>query len=141
MNLKKQNDLFEKKYLSKTDNVFEAVNMLSQDAYAIYHTYEGKLLKSECLTCAITGRLPENISKRKTLLEIEATYRSKYIREALCEIDDIDVRKSVFVTLNTSIENKFLSYRYLSGMSDGQKARVKVISNMIWYNLYQEKGE
>lgn len=140
MNLVDSNRLFEDQYLSQTSNTFEAINMWVKDSKQIEAKYQNRLSSNESLSSALTQKVPDNLDRRKLVKDVESQYIDRYIREALSQIDDKDVRISVLQTLNRSRSEKNLVFVYLDILSDFQKSRVRIISRLIWYNLYPKKG-
>ena len=140
MNLVDSNRLFEDQYLSQTSNTFEAINMWVKDSKQIEAKYQNRLSSNESLSSALTQKVPDNLDRRKLVKDVESQYIDRYIREALSQIDDKDVRISVLQTLNHSRLEKNLVFVYLDILSDFQKSRVRIISRLIWYNLYPKKG-
>lgn len=141
MGLDKANRLFRSKYMDSQNNVFDAVNMWAHDATKLEAQYQGRLSSSESLTSCLTSNLPQDIDRRKIVRDSEQLYISRYIKEALTQIDDKDVRLSVLQTLNKSMSENNLTFIYLDILTDSQRSRVRVLSRLIWYNLYPEKGK
>ena len=134
------NKLFEEKYLSKTDNVFEAVNMWAKEASNVYNQFSGSLSNSESLDYALTSNLPENYFNRIPKSEVSTNYIKLYVREALQNVDDKKVKFYVLCSIKKSQLNKNLVFIYDKSLSPSRKARVRVLSKLIWYNLYPEEG-
>ena len=141
MNLHEQNKLFEAKYLKDTDNVFEAINSWSNDANNLYSQLNGVISNSESLTYSLTSEIPKHIYQRIPISKVDLRYEYLYIQEALTQVEDKKVKISVIFTLKQSKLEKNLVFVYIDGMSASQKARVRVLSRLIWYNLYPEKGK
>ena len=139
-NLVDQYKLFEDKYLHNTDNVFEAINSMCEDANKLHSQYGGIISHKECLTSVLTESLPEDLEKRKLVATANNRYMQSYIDNALAEVDDIRVKSSVQITLKVSQVNKNLVFQYLQNLTKSQKARVRILSRVIWNNLYV-KGE
>lgn len=141
MSLDKDYELFQSKYLEDTDNVFEAINTWSKDARALKSQTQGRISNSEALSSALTDTLPKNLNERLSVPRAEYAYVIRYIKESLSQIDDKLVKGSVAQTLNTSMSRKHLVFLYLGNLSEAQKARVRIVSKLIWYNLYSTKGQ
>lgn len=141
MSLDKANKLFQSKYMDSQNNVFDAINMWVNDATKLKSQYQGRLSSSESLTSCLTSSLPQNIDRRIVVKDSEQLYISRYIKEALTQIDDKDVKLSVLQTLNKSRSENNLTFIYLDILTDSQRSRVRVLSRLIWYNLYPEKGK
>lgn len=140
MSIVEYNKLFETKYMQTCDNVFEALNLWSQDAKTLEHKTRSLLSSNEALNACLDSKLPDNFNQRILISRAEKMYIDRYIKEALSQIDDIDVKKSVCYTLIKSRQLDNLVFVYLDNLSTSQKSRVRIISRMVWYNLYSTKG-
>ena len=123
------------------DNVFDAINSWVKDSEKIKAQTENRVSNAESLTSAVFGKLPSNTFKRKRVIDMENSYVERYIREEVAQIDDIQVRYSVLGSLSTSIKQKNLVFKYLDALTPAQRARVRVISKLVWYNLYPEEEQ
>lgn len=141
MSLAYQNKLFVDKYMNNTDNIFEAVNNLICDSNKVANQYHGMLSSSESLSYTLTDSFPTNFNSRIPILLIESKYIKQYINESLSYINDVDVKKSVILSIKNSLLNKKLEFWYCKNLSLGQKSRVKIISRLIWNNIYPLKGK
>ena len=140
MSLSYQNLLFESKYASKSDSIFESINNYCAEANKLYSRYGGILSHKECLISTLTGELPEDLEHRKLVITSDASYFKAYVNSALSEVDDSKVKSSVQISLKASQSEHNLVFHYLEGLSESQKSRVRILSKMIWNNLYL-KGE
>lgn len=136
MSIVDRNKEFQNQYIANCDNVFEALNSYSRDALELKENSDGKLSDSECLSCIVTDKLPDNLKHRIKVEVAETEYIKNYIYKALADVDDVKVKRCVIVSLATSRKHHNLTYQYQHGLSDGQKSRVRVLCNMIWYSLY-----
>lgn len=140
LSLDKENVLFENKYLDQTDNVFEAINTWYDESCKLNSKYQGRLLDSEALSYSLIDKIPDDVNCRKFVKFSESSYKFKYIEEALNQIDDKDIKLAVNKSLYKSIKEKNLVFDYLKILTEAQKARVRIICRMVWYNLYPKKG-
>lgn len=140
MNVIEQNIEFQKQYESKASSVFEAINMWADDANTLNRKYDGRLEPCECLETALTGKLPDDFDSRQLVKLCEIKYVAKYIQAELDQIDDILVKNSVKFSIEATIFAKNLVYKYNNNLSNGQKARVRIITRMLWNNLCNKKG-
>lgn len=139
MSITESNQLFESQYLNNTDNIFEAINHYASDANKLCNQTQNRLNKSEALTSILTKKLPDDISKRRVVEIAEHTYADKYIKQALADIDDGNIRKHVYESLIQSQYTSNLVYVYGSGLSSSEKSRIRILCNMIWSSLYPRK--
>ncbi len=136
MSLDHKNRLFETRYNSKYENTFEAVKHWYDDAQRLKRISNNKLSNSEALNAALTGKLPQNYISRRSIDLAESEYIDRYIREAVSQIDSIDIQKSVLVSMNISRKNRKLIFAYSSKLTSSEKSRVRIIDRLIWYNLF-----
>ena len=135
MSLDYQNKLFKEKYLSKTDNLFEADNMYIDDANKLYNQHEGLLSNSECLKSSLIEKLPADLYDRIPVKHSELNYTNLYVKEILNQVDDKYVKQSVYLSIKRSIYEKCLSFVYVKNMTESQQSRTRVVCRLIWYNL------
>lgn len=140
MNVLEQNIEFEKQYTSKCKSTFEAINMWANDANKLNEKYQGRLEPCECLETALTGELPDDFDDRQLVKLCEVRYVYKYIQAELDQIDDEAVKVSVKFSIEAIIFSKNLVFKYRETLSEGQKARVRIITRMLWNNLCDKKG-
>ena len=140
MNLHEETKAFYDKYMNQTNNVFDAINLWVDESNSLNSKYLNKLSDAEALSSVLNGKLPENINNRKVVKEVEANYASRYIDEVLSEIDDNLIKISIMKSLDLSKLKKNLVFKYADGLSRAQKARVRIVCKLIWYNLYPMKG-
>lgn len=140
MDVIEQNIRFQEQYESNCKSTFEAINLWARDANALNRKYEGRLEPCECLETSLTGKLPDDFSKRKLVKLCEVRYVYKYINEELSQIYDKQVKVSVKWSIEKTIYEQKLQFLYFRDMSNGQKARVRIIVRMLWGNLCKKKG-
>jgi len=141
LSLLESNKLFEDKYLSENENIFEAINIWSNDSEKLKAKYQNRLSSNEALSAILNGNLPDNLDRRIMVRDSEKRYADRYIQEALTQIDDYDIKVSVSQSMSCSRSENHLVFVYLDSLTEAQKARVRVISRLIWYNLYPTKGK
>lgn len=140
MSIPEKNDKFYRKYLAQTDNVFEAINKWTADSNKIYTKYQGLLNNVEALNAALTSKLPDNLKYRIPVKLSSDIYVFKYIRESLNYVDDILVKQSVLISMRNSISKNCLVVTYVGRLTEGQKARIRILCNMLWYTLTVERN-
>lgn len=140
MNFVEYNKVFLDKYVDEETDIFQAVNIWAKDANDLYSQLNGVISKSEALSSVLSGTLPENLNSRSPIQSSEKAYIRNYVKQVLSAVDDKKVQLYVVKTINKSYVEKNLVFIYGSDLSSGQKARVRILSKLIWYNLYPEKG-
>lgn len=114
--------------------------MWANDANKLNEKYQGRLEPCECLETALTGELPDDFNGRQLVKLCEARYVYKYIQAELDQLDDESVKVSVKFSIEATIFAKNLVFKYRETLSEGQKARVRIITRMLWNNLCDKKG-
>lgn len=140
MNVIDQNIAFQNKYESKCSSTFEAINKWADDANKLNDKYQGRLEPCECLETALTGELPDDFDNRQLVKLCEVRYVYRYIQAELTQIDDEAVKVSVKFSIEATIFDKNLVFKYRNNLSEGQRARVRIITRMLWNNLCDKKG-
>ena len=116
----------------KCGNRYAAIQAISNKAHDNIVSCNGELSASRCITWALYGEKPEYVSRRDS-------YIKEYIYQALCTIDDIDIRDAVEQSMRDSLIRKHLVYNYDNISDTYKQSRIRVICRMIWYSLYPEK--
>ena len=139
MSLDEQNKLFYTKYIKPNETEFDAINRLANQANEVISNTNYILDSSEALTYCLTHEFPSNMNGRISLRQARNKYLFSYVKNSVSQIEDTDVRNSVIQTVNKSLIKNKLEFVYIN-LSKGQKSRVRIISRMLWYNLYPELG-
>ena len=122
-------------------DVFASINQWAKDANSVTSRTYDRIGHNEALSSCLTQQLPENLHKRRRVKDMEHLYVERYVREAISQIDDPAVRYSVLTTINASRAEKNLVFKYHDNLTKAQKARVRVISKLVWYNLYPKENK
>ena len=85
-------------------------------------------IESRLISWVITGEMPPKGIHVNIDPELAA------IEDFLCYISSEDIRKSVMISYNMSVQNRHLVYRYIRGLDEFERARVRVLLRMIWYS-------
>ena len=112
----------------KLGSKYLAINYVSNLARKLKTSVNNNVLESQAITWALTGNKPE-ITVRPNYIDYSS------LDELSCYVDDIDVCESVRMSYSQSLKEKHLLYRYKEGISNHQKARVRILVKMIWYNM------
>lgn len=119
---------------------FDAIHIISNRARKLSDSVEGVIQQSEALSWAVTDKKPKNLKHRTSVRELnnliyhpESYYKEQYLEDLLTEVEDFYVRESVRESFQLSTESGHLNYRYINGISDENKSRVRILTNMVWY--------
>lgn len=112
----------------KLGSKYLAINYVSTLARKLKKSVDDCISESEAITWALTGEKPE-IRKKTNYIDYSS------LDEVLCYVDDVDVCESVRMSYMKSLKEKHLLYRYKEGINYYQKARVRILVRMVWYNM------
>ena len=124
--------------VDKLGDVYSATIYIAKEARRRAEATDNLLLHSEAISWVITGEKPSILSTVDNL-PTKDNYIQSQVNETLKYIDDLGVAESVKLSINSSISNKHLIYIYKDVPNDHQQARVRVLTNMLWYNLHFDK--
>ena len=104
---------------------------VSNQARSLADRSGNSILHSEAISMVLKGEQTDIISDDELIDE----YESKYIKELFMYIDDKDIKDAVYDSFYDSKLKKNLVYVY-NNISDAyKKARVRILTRMLWYNL------
>ena len=135
MNFKSDNEHFNEIVSKFNGNRYQAVQYIQKQSRKLLEYTDNRITDSEAITWVLTGEKPDYES-RKTFNEITAKYEDAYVDEILCYIDDKQVCESIRLSISKSKKSKNLVYRYAKGLDESKKSRVRVVTRIIWYNLF-----
>lgn len=135
MNHKKDSECFDAITKQFNGNRYAALSYVQQKARNYLKETDNLILDSEAVTWALRGERPE-IADRQTYSQVKRRYATSYIEEVLCYVDDLDVKRSVRKSIKASRSNQNLVYVYEGELSDSRSARVRILTNIIWNELY-----
>lgn len=120
-----------RRYLETSDNLYGEVMQVVSKARKLSAQYSNRILHSEAITSVIHGTQPDI----QHLLDIESEFESRYIRDVFCYIDDKELCNAVYDSFYASREKNNLIYVYNSITEPNRKARIRVLTRMLWYKL------
>lgn len=121
----------------KLGSPFAAVNFVAKSARARRQSVDNRILESEAITWVVTGIQPK---LRNKMPDINQLGNVSYLDEVLSYVDDEQVVESVRASYCESTKAHHLIYCYHNSLDDNRKARVRVLTRMVWYNIRQEGG-
>lgn len=126
-----------RKQLETSTTVYSDVMQVVRQARRLANKYDNMILHSEAITHVINHTLPD-----KTLLtKNNHDYDAQLLKEAFCYIDDQDICNAVYDSFYESNKRKNLIYIYNGITDESIKSRVRVITRMLWYQIYPYKGD
>lgn len=115
------------KHLERSPNRYAEVKAIANKAKQIADMYDGQMFHSEAITCAMTEHLPKYDYKQlDSKLDL-------LIKDMFCETEDSDVKFAVYDSLMLSRKKHYLIYVYNNIEEAGRQARVRVLTNLLWY--------
>ena len=135
MNHKKDSECFDAITKQFNGNRYAALSYVQRKARNYLKETDNLILDSEAVTWALRGERPE-IADRRRYSQVKRRYATSYIEEVLCYVDDLDVKRSVRKSIKASRSNQNLVYVYEGELSDSRSARVRILTNIIWNELY-----
>ena len=120
-----------RRQLETADNPYEEVMNVVSKARELSAQYNNKILNSEAITNIIHGTLPDI----QYLSDLESEFESRYIRDVFCYIDDKELCDAVYDSFYASKKKNNLIYVYNSISEPNRRARIRVLTRMLWYKL------
>lgn len=120
-----------RRQLETADNPYEEVMNVVSKARELSTQYNNKILHSEAITNVIHGTLPDI----QYLSDLESEFESRYIRDVFCYIDDKELCDAVYDSFDASKKKNNLIYVYNSISEPNRRARIRVLTRMLWYKL------
>ncbi len=119
-----------RKKLEHCDNIYAEVCNVMNDARELSSEYDNKILHSQAITSVIHGIRPERSHR-----EYQDEYEANQIKNMFCCISDKEICDAVYDSFYDSKEQKHLIYVYNNIKDEPRKARVRVLTKMLWYKL------
>jgi hypothetical protein len=119
--------------LNNSSNIYSEVMSISKQARDVSKRSGDTLLHSEAISMVLKGDTTEFISDNEIIDEFE----SKYIKEMFMYIDDKEIKDAVYDSFYDSKKNHNLIYQYNDIIEPNRKARVRILTRMLWFNLVQ----
>ena len=123
-------DLEFRQKLDHSTSIYELVRNVAENARKLSEDTNNAILHSEALSY-ICRELEIDMSQFRKISD----YEERYIREQFCYIDDPAVKDSVRESFKRSKESGKLTFVYLNVSSKSKKARIRVLSRMLYYTL------
>lgn len=125
-------------YVDRLGDVYSATIYVAKEARRRAESTDNLILHSEAISWVISGEQPAILSM-KDKSPTEANSIRSQVNETLAYVEDLGVCESVKLSINSSISNKHLIYIYKDVPDSNQQARVRVLTNILWYTLNLDK--
>lgn len=123
-------DVFEY-YENLFGSKFAAVNYIAKKARMISEEYDERILDSEAITIAIDESRREYVESTHSIKESK-NEEDSIIESVLSLVSDTSVREAARLSIINSLYKQNLLYQYNKICDKNQKARVRVLTNMMW---------
>lgn len=120
-------------YINKLGNSYAAVNYIAKQAKKLASDNDNKILYSEAITWLLTGDKPK-VLDIILAREQKAHIHTDYIDDLLSLVDNPLICQSVRQSIKASKLCNHLIYFYTHLSDDNDKARVRILTRMVWYN-------
>lgn len=110
-------------------NRYAACMYVAKEARRRATACKDDVLDSESISWVLTGK--REIPSVSTQKKIEKWFANQY--DILNYVEDAQIRKSVTRSLGISKTLKHLTYAYEKSLNECEMARVRVLTNILWY--------
>lgn len=131
--MKYQNE-FEHEVNSCGGNRYEAINKLCRKARKLSASVNNTIKQMDSIHWALSNVPPSCLSEAHSI-----SYHEQIMQEYLCQVENESIANSVRTSFLQSVKIGHLVYVYQDDLSDYQEARVRIITNMLWYQLLEER--
>ena len=127
------------KYVSLCGSKYAATIFLGKQARKLAEHYDNLITHAEALSWLLSGDAPRGVTHYKELAERKSQRYLQYVNKHLEGVLDRHVQDAVVESIKISMSNNHLVYVYGEVYNRNKQARVRVITNMIWYEM-QDQG-
>ena len=120
------------------DNVYDIVRRIGKHAHTISEHYHNIPLYSECIEWIVSGRCPSIMDRYNAILQLKDS-KAQLISQVLQYVDSKKLKLAVVKSVSQSIKQNYLSYNYDHISDLYTQIRIRILTNMIWYQLYRRK--
>ncbi len=119
--------------LKNSENRYAVIQELFQDCYDKINSCQSRISNSDVISWITQDKQPENLQK------INHTYITKYelnyMEDFFCYITDKEICECVKKSYMKSKQKNNLVYYYKNIQEDYRKTRIRILTNMLWYEL------
>lgn len=140
MEYRKEKEAFDKLCNNFNNNPYKAINHLSNKARKYAEKYDNIVLHSEALTWALLNEIPNSLDLY-TAIKGKKKQRDILADNVMQYVDDVGIRSSVKSSIRESIHANHLIYIYDDSKDENRMKRIRILTNIIWNQLYHYKKE
>lgn len=119
-----------RKLVDECGSPYAAVNHIAMEARRKLKEVDSQILDSKAITWALTG-IPPKIHNRNEAYYLRDEAQA-YLDDMLCYVDDEDVCESVRNSYKTSKRANHLIYVYKNDLDESRRARVRILTRIVW---------
>lgn len=119
-------------------NVYQASNTIAKVADVLVKLTDDSIMESEAVNWALTGEKPGCIRTRIRQHMNLTVPKSARINQILSYVEDSDILECVEESYAQSIRIGAITFYYPVKISQGKKARVRVLTRMCWFNRKEQ---
>lgn len=121
-----------RQHLEHCDNIYVEVRNVMKSARRLSENYNNQLLHSNAISHVVRG---DELETHPSLTDSKNEYEARHIRNLFCTIDDKEVCNAVYDSFYDSKSANHLIYVYNNVEDEPRKARVRVLTRMLWHTL------
>ena len=121
-----------RRHLEHCDNIYVEVRNVMKSARRLSENYNNQLLHSNAISHVVRG---DELETHLSLADSKNEYEARHIRNLFCTIDDKEVCAAVYDSFYDSKSANHLIYVYNNVEDEPRKARVRVLTRMLWHTL------
>lgn len=121
-----------RRHLEHCDNIYVEVRNVMKSARRLSENYNNQLLHSNAISHVVRG---DELEPHPSLADSKNEYEARHIRNLFCTIDDKEVCAAVYDSFYDSKSANHLIYVYNNVEDEPRKARVRVLTRMLWHTL------
>lgn len=115
-------------------NVYRAVYELGQAASKLVKKCNNKISNSEGISWLLNGNKPE-YEHRRTYSDTKRAIIEEYIDTNLELVDDKQICTCVRSSVWDSLNHRYLLYNYNGVEEESRRARIRILTKLIWYEI------
>lgn len=119
-------------------NPYKASNTIAKVADVLVKISEDSIMESEAVNWALTGEKPGCLRTRIRQHMNLTVPKSSRINQILSYVEDSDILDCVEESYAQSVRIGAVTFYYPVKISQGKKARVRVLTRMCWFNRKEQ---
>lgn len=109
---------------------YPSITFIASEARKLRFSLDYDITESQALAWVLSGVTPERHKIPIKDLEYSVSLEDRLLKY----IDKPSIKKSVKMSVEDTEIHHHLIYRYTADLNDSEKARVRILTRVIWYN-------